>query len=347
MGLSSKLKGLLKKANSKYKKVKAAETSGFGNDAVEDGNYTANFTKGEIKEQSGKGVVVFTYTISDDGAEGEEISSRYNLATDENISYLKRDLGKFVDGADELDLEEELEGTLSDMAEASPECKISVRTKDGFQNVYLNKVAIDAAADEDEDEDEDETPAKPAKGKGKKSKPADDEEEDEDEDEDEDEEEEEDEPEITKGSFVLHKPPKAKKAKRCKVLAVNGKKAKLKDEDGNVYPAILLSVLEPAEEEEEEEEEEEDKPAKGGKGKPPKGKGKAAASDDDEEEDADADEETEEVEVGTKVLVNYKGKEYKGTVKAIDEEAEKVSVRFKLNGEPVTKSVSADQVEAA
>jgi len=354
MALSSKIKAAVKKAAGKFKKTKAADGGGFTNEAVPDDSYSATLTGAELKEMGGKAVIVLSYTIGDEeDPAGEVVTSRYNLETDENLSYLKRDLGRFVDGVDEMDLVEELESTLEGMVEAAPDCRISVRMKDEYQNVYLNKV--DIATDEEDEEDEEDEDAKPkGKGKGKKAKTASGgkggkkggkgskaDEEDED---------EEDAPEISKGDSVLFTPPRAKKAKVCTVVSIKGTKAKLEDEDGNEYPGILLSVLEPADEEDADEDEEDAKPkgkGKGGKSKPkPKGKGKKDEEDEDEEDEEDEDEEVE-LDVGSKVIVNYKGKEAQGTVKAINEEDETVKVRFKHGGEFVVKTVPADSVEAA
>lgn len=242
---SSKLKGLLKKANAKWKKTEAA-SGGFNNDNVEDGSYDAALTGAELKELGGKGCVVLSYTIADGGdCEGEVMTARYFLESDQNLAFFKRDLGKFVDDVDEVDLENDLEETLETILEGEPACRITVRTKDEYQNVYLNKVEIDGDGDDEEDEDED----KPARG-GKK----------------------------------------------------NGKK-------GNKKP----------------------KPEE----------------DDEEEDDEEEDGEEVDIDVGSKVTVNFKGKEHSGKVTELDEDEEKVQVKFKVDGKFKEQWFKADKVEAA
>lgn len=343
--MTSKMKKALALAGKKFKSTDAASGGGFVNEAVEDGRFNAHPSSASLEELGGKPAVVIKYEI-EDGDEtgdkegsGEEVSTRYFLETEQNLSFLKRDLGRFLeDGAvDDLDLAEDLEATLEAIVEGAPSCVLSVRMAGEYQNVYLNKV--DVEGDEDED-------AKPAKGKGKKGKPAKDEDEDEENEEDEDEA-----PAIEKGDSVLFTPPRSKKAKVCKVLKVAGNKATVKDEDGNKHEGILLSKLEAVDpendDEDEDEDEEETKPAKGGKGGGKGGKKKAAADDEDEDEDEEDEDDETEIDVGSKVTVNIKGKEYKGTVKALDEDEETVSVRYKnAAGEMVLKDFPADKIEA-
>jgi hypothetical protein len=68
-------------------------------------------TGGELKELGGKAAVVLTYEITGDSdgesscdADGEAVSSRYFLETEQNLAYLKRDLGRFIEDVDDLDL---------------------------------------------------------------------------------------------------------------------------------------------------------------------------------------------------------------------------------------------------
>lgn len=372
--LSSKLQKALATAGKKFKKVDAAASMGFTNEAVEDGGYLATLSGGELKELGGKAAVVLSYTITADAkgeeadCDGEIVSARYFLETDTNIAYLKRDLGRFVDDIDDIDLSEDLLSTLETIIESEPECKISVRTAGEFQNVYLNSVNTDGGGDDDDgddddDEDEDEPKGKKGKkGKGKKSSK------DEDEDEDGDDEEA---AEIAVDDVVEFKPPKAKKAKRCTVTKVRGGKATLEDEDGNEYKGILVENLEPVDTDEDddgdddEDDEDEPKGKKGKKGKAGGGKGgkggkKSSKADDDDDdgddEDGDDDDDEDgddedgdevEIEVGSAVVVSHKGKEYKGKVKSLDEDDDKITVRFKVGKEFVIKSFKADKVEAA
>ena len=184
-----------------------------------------------------------------------------------------------------------------------------------------------------------------------------DEDEDDDEAEDDDEDDDDEAPEIAKGDSVFFTPPRSKKAKKCEVKKVAGGKANLEDEDGNKYPGIVLSKLELIDEDNDSEDDDEDddedeapkKPKKGSKKPAPaKGKkGKKAAEDDDEDDDDEDDDEDEvEIEAGSKVSVNFKGKEYTGKVKEIDTDDETVTVKFKAGDKTITKAFPMDKVEA-
>jgi hypothetical protein len=241
-----------------------------------------------------------------------------------------------------------LESTLETIVEAEPVCKIvSVKMAGEFQNVYLNKVDADGSGDDDDDDDDDDEKPRGKKGKkGKKTgkKP----------DADEDGDDDEDAAEIEEGDIVMFKPPRAKKAKRCVVDKVKGEKVTLHDEDDEdtIYKGILLELVEavdPDEDDDDDDDDDDEKP-RGKKGKKGKKTGKKPDADEDGDDDGDGDDddgEEVEIEKGSKVAVNYKGKEYTGKVKDLDEDDETITVRFKVGKDFVTKTFSQDKVEAA
>ena len=332
MGMSSSLKKKLAAASKKFKGAKAPSSTGMVNDSVLDGNYEATLVGAELTEQASKAALIYTYKINEDDAEagGEEIKQRFWLETEQNLSFLKRDLGRFGYEVDDLDLAEELEGLCKELVDAEPLCRISVKTDGEWQNVYLNKVLEmqEENDEEEEEDDEEEEEKKPAKGKkssddkkpsksSKASKQVVEEEEEEEEEEEKDDDEEEAEaPEIEKGSIVMFTPPRAKKAVECIVTSIDKKKASadLRGPNKEKFSGIKLDVLELVEEEEEPEAEAEE-----------------------------AEEETAELDVGSKVFVTVKGVEQKGVVKEVDEESEQVKVFVHKLRKTVT--VSVDQIE--
>ena len=153
--LSSKIKKALGAAGKKWKKTDAAAGSSFINEAVEDGTYESVICGAALQEIGGKAAVVLSYKITDDEAENEIVASRYFLETAQNLAYLKRDLGKYVDDVDDLDLSEALEDTLEEIAASGAAARITVKMAGEFQNVYLGKVDVDGADDDDDDSPDD------------------------------------------------------------------------------------------------------------------------------------------------------------------------------------------------
>lgn len=341
--MSSALKKKLAAAQKKWKKAKPASSSGMVNENVEDGNYTAKLTGKDIKIQNNKPAVLLQYTIEDEDAADEVVTARYWLETEQNLSYLKRDLGRFGYEVDDLDLSSDLDGILDEIVEAEPVCRISVRTSDEWQNVYLNRVDEmnedeneedeeeedddtedeDEEESEDEDEDEEEDEEDEDEDDEEEDEEEDEDEESEDEDEDDDEEEEEDEDEdedeeeveIAKGDVVLFKAPRAKKSEECKVTSISESKgtANLKrDRDGKTFKGIKLELLEVPE---------------------------------DEDEEENDDEELAELEKGSKVIVNVKGKEQPATVVLINEAKENAKVRLTKTKKQVTVPLDAIELD--
>ena len=348
--ISTAMKKKLATASKKFKKVDPAAGSNFVNEKIVDGLYGFDLKDARLNELGGKLVVEFHLELTevirdgDDDSVGEVAIARFNMETEQNLSFLKRALSQFVEVDDDFDLAESLEETLAAIAEAEPSGKCAVRMKDEFQQVFINKVETESDDDEEDDEDDN-----PKKGKGKKSaagsgkggkggKSSKSDEEDDDED---DEEDEDDAPEISKGDEVLFKPKGKKKAISGTVVKVKDGVASIKDEDGMTYKDVdvdTLEVVDPENDDEEDDEDDEDEAPKKGKSKKGK-KGKDADDEDDEDE--------VEIEEGSKVSFSYKGDEVTGKVLSVDEDEETCEVKFKHKGKSVTKSFPADKLEAA
>lgn len=332
--LSTKLKKLLGTASKKFKKTEAV-ASQFVNENVADGQYAFDLVGAGVSEfGSGKARVEFRLKLTeavrngDEDSIDEEVVSGFWLETEQNLSFLKKTLSLFVDvDDDDFDLAAFIEeGGLDEIAAEEPSGVVNIRMNGDFQNVNIIKLD-EGGGDEDEEEEEEDKPKKKKGGKKKK-------------DVEEEEEEEEEAPEIAKGDTVLFTPPKAKKAKEFTVTKLKGGKADLEDDDGNEFKGILLAKLELVDPENDDEEEEEEEPKKKVRAGGPKKKKSSKDEDEEEEEEEDAD-----LEEGDKVSFNFKGKECKGTVEAIDEEEETVEVVFKHDGKKMTKEFPADKLE--
>lgn len=271
----------LKDANKSWKSAKkAAAEAATGVPEFEDGRYVARLTGGKIAESgSGRLQVVFVFKFEEDPYEGQEKFDYQGIESEQNLEFLARRLSQLG-----YELPEDLTtitDILNDIAQTKPLCKIRLRTKGEFQNVYIDKV-FDPGDELDEDEDESggDVPAEePEAPKGKKSKkkepkpPAD--EEDDDEEDNDDAEEESDEVELTVGMAVVAETSKGERTGEVlEILEAEGKARVKMADDGKVLRIALDKISVAATDDEEEDDEEEDdvpeepvKPAKGKKTK--------------------------------------------------------------------------------
>lgn len=280
------------------------------NGNVAEGRYKAKPVEKQWSEMGSKPVLVLSFEIMDDDCEGERVHQRYGFET-KQLGILMRDLKSFgVEDPSELDLSEDLDTTVDAIIEAEPICKIMVKEKDGFQNVYLTRVEEMTVSEDEEEEAE-----------------------------------EEEEVEIEEGDEVTWSNGK----RSGTVTVVKDGKATVKDDaDKKVVVALdKLTKVEVEEEEEEVEEEEAEeetkpKPKAGAGGKKPPKKPKAEEA---EEEEGGDDEETVELKKGMKVVVPYQKKDADGKVVSIDEESETVKVKLtKFDGKVIKVSVADVEV---
>jgi hypothetical protein len=234
----------LRGLNRNLDKAKEAAASG-GYEEFDDGRYEMRCVDAKIGISKNKRVqAVLTWKFLNGDYKGKEKLDFEGL-TEDHLEYLLRKLDAMgYDTAEIEDLESDLNKIFADIKKEKPKCRVRIKTKGEFQNVYVDGPLDEESGDEDEEDEEDEEEdeeEKPKKGKGKKSKKKDeddDEEEEDEEEEDEDEEEsgdeeaDDDEEDEEEDEDEEEEKPKKK-----------GKKKSKKDED---------------EDEEEEEEDEED-----------------------------------------------------------------------------------------
>lgn len=133
------LKGMWKTA----KKQMEEEGDIFGI-TVEDGPYIAQLTAASVKESAaGWPYVDWEFTVLEGDSEGEAVSRRSGIETEENLVWLMRDFVRFGLDPDELDIndKDDLEEVLTQLVKAAPKCRIFAKTNDaGYQNIFINKV---------------------------------------------------------------------------------------------------------------------------------------------------------------------------------------------------------------
>jgi hypothetical protein len=250
----------LKGLNRGLEKAKERAAEG-GFEEFDDGRYKMKATDAKIGVSKNKRVqVIITWKFMSGEYKGKEKLDFEGLVED-HLEYLLRKLDAMGYDTSSLEnLDDDLKEILTDIKKSKPECRVRLKTKGEFQNVYVDGLLGDGDDEDDEDEeddesesdddddeedDEDEDDKKKSKKKSKKKKD-DDEDEDEEEDDDDDEDSEDDEEES--------------------------------DDDDD-------------DEEEDDDDEEDEKPKKG-----KKKKGKKDDDDDEEEDDSDDDEEDEDEE---------------------------------------------------
>jgi len=190
----------LKDANKLWNAAKTRVAEGGQRYAeFDDGRYMMRITSAKMGESqsSGRLQITWTFKFEDGQYDGQTKLDFSGLETENNLYYMglrMKQLGYEI--PESLD---EVEDILADVGKTKPLCKVNLKTKGDYQNVYIDKVfasGIEESGEEPEDDDTpEEAPAAPApkpKGKGKAAKPAPEPEPEVEEDEDEDAVEEDD-----------------------------------------------------------------------------------------------------------------------------------------------------------
>jgi hypothetical protein len=304
----------LKGLNRHLDKAKETASSGGGFEEFDDGKYRMRAVDAKVGVSKNKRVqVIITWKFMDGDYKGKEKLDFEGL-TEDHLPYLLRKLEAMGYDTTELEsLEDELKQILDDIKKTKPKCKVRLKTKGEFQNVYVDGVlSDDEEEEEDEDEeddedDEDEKPSKKSKSKKSKKKSKDDDEDDDDEEEDDDEESDDDEEESDDDEEEDgadddeeeddeedddEEEEKSSK-KKSKAKSKTKSKSKKKDDD---------------DEDEDEDEDEEDE--------------------EDEDEDEDSDDDAVDIVVGSRVTVDSKKEgKVKGEVIELFEKDNKIVVK--------------------
>jgi len=163
--MDPKLKKKLDAAKKLWKTAKtAADADRGGFTDIDDGRYLARLMKTEVTESksSGRLQVAWTYKIVEGDFENELKMSFDGIETAQNLEFLARTMKRFgfTTLPDDLD---EVVALLEELSKRKPLCRITLKTRGEFQNVYVDKVfdpddeeevLADAEASEDESEEE-------------------------------------------------------------------------------------------------------------------------------------------------------------------------------------------------
>jgi hypothetical protein len=131
-------------------KTKAEAAKGSQFTEYEDGRYVARLMGGTIgkSQSSGRLQVTWTFKFEEGEYEGKNKLDFSGLETEQNLYWLGLRLREL--GYELPDKAEGLQEILNDVAETKPLCKIRLKTKGEFQNLFIDKVF--AAGDEVEGE---------------------------------------------------------------------------------------------------------------------------------------------------------------------------------------------------
>lgn len=267
MAMDAKLKKKIDAAKKLWKG--ARDTAAAGGDFTElpDGRYLARLTKAEVTESksSGRLQVAWTYKIAEGEYEGDTKMDFDGIETADNLTFLARKLRRFGFTSLPDDLEEVIQ-LLEELGKRKPLCKISLKTRGEFQNVYVDKAIDaddedealeDASADADEAEDEDEESEDEAEDDAEGEDEDEESEEDEEAEEDEDA-EESDEVELKVGMVVSFTTKDGRKSGKVIEILEAEEKVRVKTGDGKIN-RVAIDALE-FDEGEETEDEAEDVP---------------------------------------------------------------------------------------
>jgi len=150
-----KLKGVQKHWKGAHKESK--ELGGFTQ--LDDGNYVGRLTDMKIDESSSGNLHLITeLTVVKGENTGETVRKFDSLEREEGLPYLIRYLESLgAENIEDLDLANDLPALCKEFKKTSPYVRFKLRTKDEFQNVFIQKLLDDVEEDE-----------APKKGKGNK-----------------------------------------------------------------------------------------------------------------------------------------------------------------------------------
>lgn len=232
----------LKQANALWASARkrASESGSRGYTEFEDGRYMARLVDGKISESqsSGRTQIMWTWRFEEGEYEGQDKLDFSGLETELNLEYLAKRLVQL--GYEPPESLDEIEDILEDVKKTRPLCKIRLKTKGEFQNVFIDRVFA-SGMEEDGTEtttsaptDEDEVEESPEESEEVEEEPEEVEEEVEEEIEEEVEEEEEEAVELSVGMNVIVSTSKGDAPGEVLEIIEKEGKVRVKMNDGKV-----------------------------------------------------------------------------------------------------------------
>lgn len=241
--LSKAFAARLKKSNTAWSgaKEKAKEAKGFAE--IEDGRYLARLVNVKVAESNaGRLQSVWAFKIEEGENEGHEKLDFMGLESEQNLEFFARRVAQL--GYEMPDDLSEIGDIFEDMNKSKPLCKIRIKTKGEYQNVYLDKVFGEGEEDADDSEGDDDGGA-PAKDEDvEETDDAETEEADEEEaDEEEVDETDEDTAELTVGAKVTAETSKGERdGTVLEIFPEEGKVRVKMDDDGKVLRIAIDKI---------------------------------------------------------------------------------------------------------
>lgn len=223
----------------------ASSKGGGGFGEYDDGKYMVRLQKAFGATNTKGAYLQFDFKFLDDPYKGMSKALFQNMQTDENLFHAARLLGQF--GYELPEKVSDIVAVLEAISAEKPLCRITIKTKGEYQNVYLDKV-IQEEADEDAAEEEDDAEA--VDGDEEEDATEDEEAEDEDaEDEDADEEsddeeeaDEDEEAEIEVGMRVEAETAKGTRTGTVHALDEAEGLVKIRDAEGKIFKVAVDKV---------------------------------------------------------------------------------------------------------
>lgn len=246
----------IKKSKDKWSKAKEKVDEnrgkgGFGE--YDDGKYLARMVKaaGDVND---KGPFIrFDFQFADGEYEGGTKPMFQNLETEENLYYLGRLIETF--GYEMPDDLADLQGVLDALNKEKPLCKIRLKTKGDWQNVYVDKVieaddedeeleeSDEEESDDEEEEESDEEESDEEDEESDEEESDDEEEEDEEESDDEDEVDEDEGVDLEPGMRVTAETAKGPRSGVVHAIDADAGVIKIKDDAGKIFKATPDQVI--------------------------------------------------------------------------------------------------------
>ena len=127
---------------------KAKEAGGYGNvDDLPPGKYKVALTNAALGETDGRLWIRWEWGVLEGDHAGSKQSALDGLETEQNLIHFGRKVGMFGYDPDDLDLQEIPEFLETLLAEQSAPCRIVVKQNGDYINVYLNEVMDDDDVD--------------------------------------------------------------------------------------------------------------------------------------------------------------------------------------------------------
>jgi len=123
--------------------------------SVPNGPYIATLTAAERKESGNDRYISWQAIVEEGEQEGQDINWRSNLTTDENLKWLLINFSRFGVDVSDLEIQDDgdLDQILTELVDAAPKVRLTCNSDSGYQNVFINKfISAEGPAEDEPDE---------------------------------------------------------------------------------------------------------------------------------------------------------------------------------------------------